>query len=196
MLRATGWTLIIAGFLVVAFILYELWGTGFVTDRYQQELRADLSRDVAGLGPGEEPPRPIPGQAVAIIRIPDIRLNMAVVEGITPDHLKKGPGHYPQTPFPWQDGNTGIAGHRTTYARPFWALDRLDRGDVVYLDTRKGRFVYRVAWARVVLPHQVEVLDPTARPSLTLTTCNPRFSAAQRLVIRAVQVSGPSSGSE
>jgi sortase A len=191
-LRFTGWTLIAAGFLVLAFILYELLATGLVTARYQQQLREELAQDLARPGSMEPPPPPVPGQAVGIIRIPEIGLDMAVVEGIAPDDLKKGPGHYPGTPLPGAKGNVGIAGHRTTYARPFWALDRLEAGDRILVDTRRGRFIYRVEWAQVIAPDQVEVLDPTPRPSLTLTTCNPKFSAAQRLVVRAVQVSGPS----
>ncbi|HEV8683605.1 MAG TPA: sortase [Actinomycetota bacterium] len=190
-LRFTGWTLIAAGFLVIAFILYELLATGLITARYQQELRDEFA---GGRGrPGStETLRPVPGHAVGIIRIPEIGLDMAVVEGITPEDLKKGPGHYPGTPLPGTRGNVGIAGHRTTYARPFWALDRLDVGDRILVDTRRGRFIYRVEWARVVAPNQVEVLDPTPQPSLTLTTCHPKFSAAQRLVVRAVQMSGAS----
>jgi sortase A len=191
LLRYTGWTLIVAGFLVIAFILYELLATGLVTARYQQDLREQLAQDLGRPLPGEELPPPVPGQAVGIIRIPEIELDMAVVEGVAPDDLKKGPGHYPGTSLPGTDGNVGIAGHRTTYARPFWALDRLETGDRIYMDTRQGRFIYRVEWTRVVAPEQVEVLDPTPAPTLTLTTCHPKFSAAQRLVIRAVQVSGP-----
>lgn len=190
-LRFTGWTLIAAGFLVVAFILYELLATGFVTSRYQRELRQELG-EVARALPGEPEPPPVPGGAVGIIRIPEIELDMAVVEGTDPEQLKKGPGHYPGTSLPGRAGNVGIAGHRTTYARPFWALDRLEAGDRIYLDTRRGRFIYRVQWSRVVTPDRVEVLDRTPRPTLTLTTCNPKFSAAQRLIVRAVQVSGPS----
>jgi sortase A len=191
-LRWTGWTLIAAGFVVIAFILYELLATGLVTARYQQQLREELSQDLGPPGSDQTQARPIPGHAVGIIRIPEIGLDMAVVEGITPEDLKKGPGHYPGTPLPGARGNVGIAGHRTTYARPFWALDRLDVGDRILVDTRRGRFIYRVAWARVVAPYQVEVLDPTPQPSLTLTTCNPKFSAAQRLVVRAIQMSAPS----
>jgi sortase A len=190
-LRYTGWTLIVAGFLVIAFILYELLATGLVTARYQQELREELAQDLGRPLPGEEQPRLVPGQAVGIIRIPEIGLDMAVVEGVAPDDLKKGPGHYPGTPLPGAEGNVGIAGHRTTYARPFWALDRLETGDRIYVDTRRGRFIYQVEWIRVVAPQQVEVLDATSDASLTLTTCHPKFSAAQRLVVRAVQVSGP-----
>lgn len=189
-LRYVGWTFIAAGFLVVAFILYELLGTGLVTGRYQQELRQELRESLPRARPAPAPP-PVPGDALGIIRIPDIELDMAVVEGVDPEELKKGPGHYPGTPLPGAGGNVGFAGHRTTYARPFWALDRLDAGDRIYLETRRGRFIYRVEWTRVVAPHQVEVLDPTPQPSLTLTTCHPKFSAAQRLIVRAVQVSGP-----
>jgi sortase A len=191
-LRFTGWTFIVAGFLVIAFILYELLATGLITARYQRELRDQLGADLGRPGSVRTVPPPVPGHAVGIIRIPDIGLDMAVVEGIAPDDLKKGPGHYPGTPLPGARGNVGIAGHRTTYARPFWSLDRLGAGDRILVDTRRGRFIYRVEWARVVAPDQVEVLDPTPRPSLTLTTCHPKFSAAQRLVVRAVQVSGPS----
>jgi sortase A len=190
-LRFTGWTLIVAGFLVIAFILYELLATGLVTARYQQGLRDQLAEDLARPLPGDEPPPPVPGEAVGIIRIPEIGLDMAVVEGVAPDDLKKGPGHYPGTSLPGAEGNVGIAGHRTTYARPFWALDRIEAGDRIYVDTRRGRFIYRVEWTRVVAPDQVEVLDATRDPTLTLTTCHPKFSAAQRLVVRAVQVSGP-----
>jgi sortase A len=189
-LRYVGWTLITAGLLVVAFILYELLGTGLVTARYQQELRREL-REFPRSRPGAPAAPVVPGAALGVIRIPDINLDMAVVEGVDPEELKKGPGHYPGTPLPGAGGNIGLAGHRTTYARPFWDLDRLDAGDRIFLDTRRGRFIYRVEWTRVVAPHQVEVLDPTPQPSLTLTTCHPKFSAAQRLVVRAVQVSGP-----
>jgi len=187
-LRFVGWTFIGAGFLVIAFILYELLATGLITSQYQQELRDQFTRDLES---GASEPRPIPGRAVGIIQIPEVGLDMAVVEGVDPDDLKKGPGHYPGTPLPGDGGNVGIAGHRTTYARPFWALDRLEPGDRIYVHTRRGRFVYRVEWTRVVAPDAVEVLDLTPRPSLTLTTCHPKFSAAQRLVVRASQVSGP-----
>jgi sortase A len=84
-----------------------------------------------------------------------------------------------------------IAGHRTTHLHPFWALDRVQPGDRIVLLTRAGTFVYRVTWVRLVDPHDLSVIDPTAVPALTLTTCNPRFQAWQRLVVRAVQVFGP-----
>lgn len=195
-LRGTGWTLITAGVLLLLFVAYELWGTNLVTSRHQSALRDTLDRQFRAAAPegdGAEPPsapKPIPGEAVGIIRIPKIELNMAFVEGVDAEDLKMGPGHYPTTPLPGGPGNVGIAGHRTTYGRPFWSLDRMNPGDRIYVRTVEGSFVYEVVWRRVVTPDQNVVLDPTDRPSLTLTTCNPRFSAAERLIVRAVLLRG------
>lgn len=188
-LRGTGWTLITAGVLVILFVVYELFGTNLVTDRHQRGLRSELEQDIRQ-GRGRNLP-PVPGGAIGFIRIPKIGLDMVYVEGIDTEDLKKGPGHYPDTSLPGRPGNVAIAGHRTTYAKPFWSLDELARGDRVALITRDGHYVYQVAWVRVVSPSEVSVLDRTGRPSLTLTTCNPRFSAAERLIVRAVQVKGP-----
>jgi sortase A len=78
-----------------------------------------------------------------------------------------------------------IAGHRTTYGAPFWDLDKLDAGDQIQLQTEQGVFEYVVTRTRIVAPSATEVTLPTARPTLILTTCNPRFSAAERLVVFA-----------
>ncbi len=180
-LRGIGKTLIAAGVLVLLFVAYELWGTDFVTKRYQSTLRADVGDRGFSL-------RPIPGDAAGYIRIPKIDLDMVFVEGTGVEELKKGPGHYSDTPMPGAKGNVGIAGHRTTYARPFWDLQKLQRGDDVILETRRGWFRYRVQWQRIVGPTDYWVLEETKRPAVTLTTCHPRFSAAQRLVVRAVLV--------
>jgi sortase A len=89
-----------------------------------------------------------------------------------------------------------IAGHRTTHLHPFWPLDQLRAGDRVLLQTRLGAFVYRVTWKRTVALDDWSVIAPTAVPSLTLTTCTPRFSNRERLVVRAVQVAGPNHSRE
>lgn len=190
-LRGTGWTMIVLGYVLLLFVAYELWGTNLITDGHQRELKQDLARAFGSVEASGEPRelRPVPGNALGILRIPKIDLNVAFVQGVTIEHLKKGPGHYPATALPGEEGNVGIAGHRTTYAKPFWSLDELIAGDRIHIRTTEGRYVYEVVWKRVVSPSAVEVLDPTERASLTLTTCNPRFSAAQRLIVRAVQVS-------
>ena len=113
-------------------------------------------------------------------------LDMVVVEGVGSRELTKGPGHYPDTAFPWEDhGRVAIAGHRTTYLQPFWALDELKTGDVIRLETEFGWFDYRVTGSRVVLPNDVSVLEQTKEPTLVLTACTPRFSGSHRLVVFA-----------
>ena len=113
---------------------------------------------------------------------------MIFVEGTSWDDLRKGPGHYSETALPGQSGNVAIAGHRTTYLHPFWSLNELQEGDKVILRTRRGTFTYRVDWVEVVGPKDWTVVAPTDVPSVTLTTCEPRFSAAKRLIVRGVLV--------
>jgi sortase A len=157
--------------------------TGAATARAQRVLRADLAAH--GF-----PERPIPGGAVGIIRIPWIAVDAAFVQGVDDASLAKGPGHYPNTPLPGWTGNTAIAGHRTTHGAPFWSLDRLAPGDLIELRTHRGRFVYRVAWSKVMPAGAWDIVAGTRLPSLTLTTCWPRFSSSSRLIVRAVQVYG------
>jgi hypothetical protein len=87
-----------------------------------------------------------------------------------------------------------VAGHRTTYLHPFWSLDELRRGDLVRLRTEYGTFEYRVTGSRVVLPDAVWVLRQTDEPTLVLTACEPRFSAAKRLVVFAERIAGTGTG--
>lgn len=202
--RGFGWTLMIAGALLALFVAYQLFVTNLITDRFQEGLRRDLAdRLQQPGGGGGGGPAPLPGEGLGIIRIPSIGLNAAFVEGTTPEDLKRGPGHYDATAMPGEGGNVGIAGHRTTYGKPFWSLDEVAPGDRVFVRTPEGRFVYRVEWTRVVTPSQGEVLGVAERPGaggtlpcsgvecLTLTTCHPRFSAAQRLIVRGVLVEAP-----
>jgi sortase A len=113
---------------------------------------------------------------------------MVVVEGTDTAELQQGPGHYPGTPLPGEAGNSAIAGHRTTYLHPFYNLDQLVPGDEITVTTLQGVFDYDVTSSEIVDPSDVAVVDDTTTPQLTLTTCNPRFSARQRLVVHAALV--------
>ena len=139
-----------------------------------------------------------PGEPFALLRFrrpgasePPVSADpYVVVDGVTADTLRTGPGHYPGTAEPGGQGNVAIAGHRTTYGAPFFHLDALREGDELLLTARTGRtFVYRVRAQQVVAPTRTDVLGPdplgSGAPQLTLTTCHPRFSAAQRLVVHA-----------
>ena len=144
---------------------------------------------------------PADGEAAGQIVIPAIGVDWVYVEGVSVDDLKKGPGHYPETPMPGQAGNAAIAGHRTTYGQPFHNVDELEPGDEITINTVQGHFTYEVRQTVIVAPSQVEVLgsdhwdfdgDPaTAHNSLTLTSCNPKYSARERIIIAAELVGEP-----
>ena len=113
---------------------------------------------------------------IARIEIPAIGVNDIVVAGVSPNDLKKGPGHYPDTPLPGQLGNAAIAGHRTTYGQPFFDVDKLVVGDEIVVTTLNGRYTYRVTGQEIVSPSDYQVvatIDPS-RATLTLTSCHPR----------------------
>ncbi len=125
------------------------------------------------------------GDALARIEIPAIGVDDIVVAGVNVGDLKKGPGHFPDTPLPGQLGNAAIAGHRTTYGQPFFDVDRLVVGDEIRVTTLTGTYVYRVTGQQIVPPSAGEVVattDPT-RAMLTLTSCHPKWTARERIVI-------------
>lgn len=137
---------------------------------------------------------PEAGSAFSVIRIPTIeRLQEGwnVVEGVRLSDLRSGAGHMPWTPLPGQPGNAVISGHRTTNGAPFHELDELEPGDAIEVETALGVHVYEVRETRIVRPTDVWVTDPRDGAWLTLTTCNPKFSARQRLIVFAELVAGP-----
>ena len=146
---------------------------------------------VPPLAETEIPPQ---GDAAGRIEIPAINVDWIFVEGVRVSDLQKGPGHYPETPFPGQAGNSAIAGHRTTYGAPFNRVDELDVGDDIIVTTLQGRFTYGVVETTIVDPSQVEVLDPTDDNRLTLTSCEPKYSARKRIIIVATLEGEPVPG--
>jgi sortase A len=129
--------------------------------------------------------------------MPRIGVDKIVVAGVDKNDLKKGPGHYPETPLPGQLGNSAIAGHRTTFGQPFFDVDKLDTGDEIILTTLTGRYVYRVTGQQIVSPSDYQVIattDPT-RATLTLTSCHPKYTARERIIIFAELDPDASAGS-
>ncbi len=202
-LNVVGRVLVGAGVLLLLFTAFQLWGTGIFESHSQSQLRARIDQELppaaaartragggaipAAPGPARTAPdtaAPADGQPVGVLQIPAIGVDQVVVEGTTTADLRTGPGHYQGTPLPGQLGNAAIAGHRTTYGHPFYNLNELAGGDRVVLTTRQGVFVYRVDAVRVVSPSDTSVLQPADFAELTLTTCNPRYSASQRLVVQ------------
>ncbi len=213
---ALGRVLITAGALLLAFAAFQLWGTGMEESGHQDDLGAELSErlgapsdssagDVATeleqLAPTTAPSaaETPEGEAAGVIRISKIGLEKIFVSGTSKTDLKKGPGHYLDTPMPGQVGNAAIAGHRTTYGAPFNRIDELVPDDRIETFTLQGKFVYEVVappdvpsiergpgwWS--VRPTQSDVIGPVEGGGnwLTLTACHPKYSAEQRIIVRA-----------
>ncbi|MEQ1700590.1 MAG: sortase, partial [Ilumatobacteraceae bacterium] len=213
-----GKTLITLGLLMFAFVGYQLWGTGIQTARAQNDLRNDFQRQLEATTtvtpattalpvttlPGDTvvettttiPTSPITapidsGQPIATIRIEKIGVDKVVVEDTGVADLKNGPGHFRGTPMPGELGNSAIAGHRTTYGAPFGELDELVPGDLIEVTTLAGQYVYSVTGSLVVNPDEANLIIPTIDPTiatLTLVTCTPEYTSAQRLAVQAVLV--------
>lgn len=203
-LRGVGWTFIAAGVVLLLYVIYLLFYTNLTTDRAQHELRDTWAEfEWAQVESDDEEPEEAPdpisvGDAFAVIWFerpgsdePVVRDEpLYVVEGVSLDMLRRGPGHYPDSVAPGEDGNFAIAGHRTTHGAPFYHLDELQTGDEIHVMDRSGRqWRYVVRETMVVAPSDVWVVDQDplgdGYPLLTLTTCHPRFSAAQRYIVFA-----------
>lgn len=128
------------------------------------------------------------GEAIGRLRAPAMGLETIVVQGTDTSSLMTGPGHFPETRLPGQDGTVGIAGHRTTYGAPFRHVDSLERGDRLVLEMPYATFVYRVQRTRIVEPTAVRVVRDVGYERLVLTSCHPLYSAAKRFVVFAKAV--------
>ncbi|MCL6472455.1 MAG: class E sortase [Firmicutes bacterium] len=188
---------------IAVFILVQAAYTDIYAGLTQKRLRDDWSKSIA-----KKPPptmtsiqrsttttlaainerlrsQVVYGKPFARLVIPKINLDAIVLEGVSADVLAKGPGHMEGTAYPGEIGNVVISGHRVTYSRPFFDLDKLTIGDPIYIYALTDKFTYRVVEQKVVKPTEISVTDPTPDRTLTLTTCNPRFSAKTRLIIVA-----------
>ena len=128
---------------------------------------------------------PAVGTVIGMLEIPRLHLSTAVVEGDDDATLDKAVGHLPDTPLPWQAGNSAVAAHRDRLFRP---LERIATGDDVILKTTDAEIRYRVAATSIVAPDDLSVLEPRARDSLTLITCYPfRYvgHAPKRFIVHA-----------
>lgn len=209
-LGGIGRTMITAGVLVLLFVAYQLWGTGIRERQAQDHLNRQLDAVLATTTttapptPGTTPVSVAPsdfavdeGDVVGRIEIPRMGLKAAIVQGVDVNDLQKGPGHYPDTPYPGQKGNAAIAGHRTTYGAPFSNIDDLQVGDLIKITTVQGVFTYSVmaqpdgSAHEIVSPNAVEVLDDKGDNRLTLTACHPKYSASQRIVVVGILQGNP-----
>jgi sortase A len=203
LVRGTGQLFITAGLVILLFVVYELWWTGFTTKRDQHQLITTLRQQWSHGVTIKDPPL---GSGIAILRIPRFgpKYVFVIVQGTSTDDLIKGPGHYPGTAMPGGVGNFAVAGHRTTYLHPFYNINELRDGDPIVIETRTRWLTYTVEniphtaarYQEIVSPDDIAVSYPvpdqpnSALPAtqrvLTFTSCNPRYSAAQRIVVHAL----------
>lgn len=209
-LRFLGKFLISIGLGVLLFVGWTLKGTDLYTNRAQERL----SQEYEGLPPltavaakedGRDylgPPKsfaPGPGDGIFRLLIPEIDINKMVVEGVGTEELREGPGHYPECRpgfepplctewpevWPGERGRVIVSGHRTTYGAPFWGLDKLEADDEIRIESKWGNFTYVVSKVEVVPANSLAIAVESDKAELVLTTCNPKFSAAERLVVFA-----------
>ena len=197
-IRTTAELAITLGLVLVVFVFYLLVWTNQQTAAAQSDLEDDFRAQQSARGErgkDAKPQAPSSGDGLGILHIPALGEDWSwvVVEGVSDDDLKRGPGHFPETAMPGEVGNFAVAGHRATHGEPFADLDRVEEGDEIVVETVDGWLTYEVTWVRILSPTAVEVLEPvaghpglepTAR-TLTLITCNPRWSSSERLVVGA-----------
>jgi sortase A len=210
--RTFGEVLVTSGLIVLLFVIYEVYVTDVLTERRQSSLSQELHEEWDRRPAALEPRASLVGDAFAVLHIPRFGpdYQRVVLEGTAEEQLSQGPGHYAGTAMPGQLGNLALAGHRVGKGSPFLELDLLEPGEPIIVETADSWFVYRVLGdaatgdftadpsgipgRQIVRPEDIEVISPTpnaaedAAPTdeyLTLTTCHPRYSAEQRLVIHA-----------
>ena len=194
---------------------------GRLSDEIQKQWAAAPATDPAA-DPAADQVAPPVGAPVAVVRIPRLGedYERVVLEGTAEDELSKGPGHYVGSALPGQQGNLALAGHRVGKGSPFLDADALLPGDPIVVETATSWYVYRVLGTpgttdygvdahgvpgqQIVAPDRVDVIapvpgEPGAAPAgayLTITTCHPKYSARQRLVVHAVVDGGAISKAE
>lgn len=190
--------------LTAAAIILALVGVGliaypFATDLWAARIQSGLSGDLDANESDYKLGRVKSGDPLTRLEIPKLDVDVIVVEGTSLAALRAGAGHYPKTALPGLPGNVGIAGHRTTFGRPFNRIDELKPGDRVILTTPIGRHVYEVIQLpRVVVPLDWSVIDdyPKKGSFLTLTSCHPEGSDDYRISVRAKLIESSGSAAE
>jgi len=184
-LRFVGSVLIVSGALLLsdagATLLWQEPVSWLVAEREQGQLEEAFA----------SPPKrvlarkPLPGDAIGRLAIPRLDREYFVIEGTETEDLRKGPGHYEDTPLPGERGTVAIAGHRTTYGAPFRTIDQLDPEDEITIEMPYGTFTYEVEKTKIVEPTELSVLRKVRYDRLILSACHPLYSAAQRIVVFA-----------
>lgn len=175
--------LLIAAIAVVEGFFFQLSGHRELDGRQIAYGRVHAAGESSGKA--AQKPRPKRGELLAKLQVPRLNMSVVVLEGSDDGVLKKGPGHIEETAFPGELGNVAIAGHRDTHFRP---LRNIRMNDEVILTTKTVTMSYFIDSIKIIHPTDMEILDPSPGPVLTLVTCYPfEFigNAPMRFIIRA-----------
>lgn len=206
-----GELLVTGGVLVLLFLVWQLWLNDAVL-RAAQDSEADaLSKSWATSVPlpsaseaapaDVEPvvlPEPGDAEVFGVLRVPrfgdDYAAKMAGGVSTARTLNPIGIGHYPDTQMPGEPGNFAVAGHRNTHGKPLNLVGTLQVGDAIVVEVPEGWYTYRFRTLEYVEPSGVGVLNPVPQADevvatdsiITLTSCNPAFSTAERIIAYGV----------
>ena len=164
---------------------YQLYAKNEMDRVTARELPADAWR------PSIVQPANRRDSLIGVLSIPSVDMSVAIVEGDDDQALRISAGHLPDTPLPWEKGNSAFAGHRDSFFAP---LAQVRGGDEISLTTRRGILHYRVVVMTIVGPDDLSVLGTSNDADLTLITCYPfgyLGPAPQRFVVQAERIAGP-----
>ncbi|GAA0034079.1 class E sortase [Brevibacterium metallidurans] len=205
-IRTFGELCITAGLVLILFVVWQLWWTDIEANRDNEVLADQLTKDWANQDPNKlpaDPKEPVVAEPVekntafGIFYIPrfgdDYYRTLAEGVDLEPVLNRMGVGRYPNSAMPGEVGNFSVAGHRVTYGKPFNQIAKLQPGDEIVVQTKDGFYTYTFRNFDIILPDAVEVLAPVPdQPEykgkdriLTLTACNPMFSARERYIAYA-----------
>jgi sortase A len=215
-IQLLGELLITAGVILLLFVAWQLWWTNVESDARQSQVIKEFAQDLGTAAPAPAPTAPAaapaagedfgkpvvgtaPGHAgtIGIMYIPRFGpgYTRPIVEGTSQDVLDTlGLGHYGNTAMPGAVGNFAVAGHRQTHGAVLDNIHTLVPGDKIYVQTKDGYYVYVFRNNQIVMPSRTDVLEPVptqpgATPTesyLTMTSCNPRFGAEERIIAYAL----------
>ncbi|MCH3964406.1 MAG: class D sortase [Clostridium sp.] len=182
--KIIGGVLIFAGILILLYAFGARYLTAYrqnnMVKNYEQRIKKHKKNAENSSDPA------VNYGTIGLLVISKINLKVAIGEGTDMDTLRYAVGHFKGTALPGQKGNFAMAGHRSyTYGQYFNRLDELKIGDEIIVETIKGKYKYKIYNKKVVLPEQVEVLNPTNDATMTLVTCTPIRVATHRLIVSA-----------
>ena len=215
MTKVLGELILTIGVVLLLFAFYEAYWTNVESGQLQEEASADLEEQWRNPRQKMEPEL---GEAFAQLYIPTFGsdYHFAIIEGTNEDDLLRGPGRYVDSQMPGEMGNFAVAGHRVGKGAPFNDLGKLETCDDIVVETQTERITYRVlpidgeqadcfngippeyshvVGRHITTPGDVSVTNPVPesdaapnREILTLTTCHPQFSNAERMIVHAMEV--------